>query len=477
LAILIPLNSTFQFLEIPVHAFLFHFSLVHVSLFTAVLLQWKRARYHPVNKAILLWIMLWMAIPTLGGLLIFLIPTVLGLPPLLPIEAARLIMALYSIGLAFGTLKYHLFDVERWWFISLMWLLGGALVVIIDFLFVLFLHLQPIKAISLSLIVAGLLYFPIRQWLLQKILPGQQQSIENKINDAVSNLIENKNNEAGADWGETIQTYFNPAHIIQKSSLVQTTQITDSGLSLLVPGSSGKNGLLITGKNYGRKLFDQEDVQHIDALHTLTTMVTDADIAATQAAKNERKRIMQDLHDTMGAQLLTLVHRSTHEKYTEDVRSTLHSLRKSVHLLSTSKPILLGQMIAEWRTELNEKTDELDIQLEWPLHADSLEEVKIPLRQALRIAFIARESLVTSALKFRPEKINVDVVEIGKSICLIIFLNSINSTRDSLNEKNKFLINLEGNAKALEYQLSYMPQEVTESSVNVKILLKLFIAA
>ncbi|TXC66942.1 hypothetical protein FSC37_17735 [Piscinibacter aquaticus] len=75
-----------------------------------------------------------------------------------------------------------------------------------------------------------------------------------------------------------------------------------------------------------------------------------ADARIEQVTQQERKRIAADLHDDLGAKLLTIVHTSESERISTLAREALEEMRLSVRGL-TGKPVRLGDALADWRAE------------------------------------------------------------------------------------------------------------------------------
>ena len=66
----------------------------------------------------------------------------------------------------------------------------------------------------------------------------------------------------------------------------------------------------------------------------------------------ERKRIAADLHDDLGAKLLTIVHTSDNERISTLAREALEEMRLSVRGL-TGKPVPLLNALGDWRAEFD----------------------------------------------------------------------------------------------------------------------------
>jgi len=83
----------------------------------------------------------------------------------------------------------------------------------------------------------------------------------------------------------------------------------------------------------------------------------------------ERRRMAADLHDDLGAKLLTIVHTSPSDRVAALGREALDEMRLSVRGL-TGRPLGLSEALADWRTEAMARLASADIALDWPLPED-----------------------------------------------------------------------------------------------------------
>src|SRR5262249_19330193 len=75
-----------------------------------------------------------------------------------------------------------------------------------------------------------------------------------------------------------------------------------------------------------------------------------SELRVEQVTEKERKRIAADLHDDLGAKLLTIVHTSESESISTLARDALEEMRLSVRGL-TAKPLNVTDALADWRAE------------------------------------------------------------------------------------------------------------------------------
>ncbi len=117
-----------------------------------------------------------------------------------------------------------------------------------------------------------------------------------------------------------------------------------------------------------------------------------ADLKVEQVTDRERKRIAADLHDDLGAKLLTIVHTSESERISTLAREALEEMRLSVRGL-TGKPVRLIDALGDWRAEVVSRLAQSGVEAEW--HAPTDEEVPKTLsaRAYVQTTRIMREAV------------------------------------------------------------------------------------
>lgn len=110
-----------------------------------------------------------------------------------------------------------------------------------------------------------------------------------------------------------------------------------------------------------------------------------------QFTELERKRIASDLHDDLGAKLLTIVHTVDTTRLPQLAREALEEMRLSVRGLA-GKPIRLDDAIADWRAEVVSRLEQASIQCSWNNQADP-ESPALSARTYMQLTRIIRESV------------------------------------------------------------------------------------
>ncbi|MEY3473961.1 MAG: hypothetical protein RL087_419, partial [Pseudomonadota bacterium] len=115
-----------------------------------------------------------------------------------------------------------------------------------------------------------------------------------------------------------------------------------------------------------------------------------AELRVQQVTERERKRIAGDLHDDLGAKLLTIVHTSESDRISALAREALEEMRLSVRGL-TGKPVQLVDALADWRAEVISRLGQAGIEAEWTMPTEDPPQT-LPARAFVQTTRILREA-------------------------------------------------------------------------------------
>lgn len=116
-----------------------------------------------------------------------------------------------------------------------------------------------------------------------------------------------------------------------------------------------------------------------------------ADQRVEQVTERERKRIAADLHDDLGAKLLTIVHTSESDRISTLAREALEEMRLSVRGL-TGRPVQLTDALGDWRAEVVSRLGQANIGATWQSPNEELEHT-LPARSYVQTTRILREAV------------------------------------------------------------------------------------
>ncbi|MBI5255555.1 MAG: sensor histidine kinase [Burkholderiales bacterium] len=117
-----------------------------------------------------------------------------------------------------------------------------------------------------------------------------------------------------------------------------------------------------------------------------------SELKVEQVTDRERKRIAADLHDDLGAKLLTIVHTSSDERISTLAREALEEMRLSVRGL-TGKPVRLSDALGDWRAEVISRLAQSGVEGEWHAPADDELPQTLSARAYVQTTRILREAV------------------------------------------------------------------------------------
>lgn len=110
-----------------------------------------------------------------------------------------------------------------------------------------------------------------------------------------------------------------------------------------------------------------------------------------QFTELERRRIASDLHDDLGAKLLTIVHTVDASRFPHLAREALEEMRLSVRGLA-GKAVRLDDAIADWRAEIVGRLEQAGIAARWDF-VDTVDSPVLSARSFMQLTRILRESI------------------------------------------------------------------------------------
>ena len=116
-----------------------------------------------------------------------------------------------------------------------------------------------------------------------------------------------------------------------------------------------------------------------------------AEMRVEKVTERERKRIAADLHDDLGAKLLTIVHTSESERISTLAREALEEMRLSVRGL-TGRPVQLIDALGDWRAEVVSRLGQAGIEADWSSPSGELPQT-LSARAFVQTTRILRESV------------------------------------------------------------------------------------
>lgn len=175
----------------------------------------------------------------------------------------------------------------------------------------------------------------------------------------------------------------------------EAVTLEDEGLALCIPGTDGLAGLRLSHADGGRRLFGPRDIAQVHQLFDMLTAAAGSRTAYETGVLTERGRIARDLHDNVGAQLMTALHSPEAARKDIVIRETIAGLRDIID----DSAIMAGswsEALADLRRETAERLHAAGLDLDWRVEAPASVSLDAQILHVLRS--ILREA-VTNTLR------------------------------------------------------------------------------
>ncbi len=250
----------------------------------------------------------------------------------------------------------------------------SALATVLDLLFVGLFALSRFASLALALFVSLATYAGARQWLVTRMLGTRVVGTERLFEQLfrTTREVETQPDQAGPALARLLAELFDPVEVSLLDKPVSTAHTLSDGSAMRVPvpaiGSASNPGastsILLRHAQQGQRLFTADDARLADRISEQLRRTVAFDQAVAQGRSEERRRLAQDLHDDIGARLLTLMYKAQSPEMENYARHTLQDLKTLTRgLAASSQP--LSHALAEWRTDIAQRLMAAGIDLKW----------------------------------------------------------------------------------------------------------------
>ena len=323
--------------------------------------QWRANRHDPRAKVALRWFALWILVSS--GAFVFLVQSTQLLDIQLNMSQAYSFgfFLFVTIGIAIGLKRYQLFSLDRWAFGILYWLAGAILLVLLDAFLVMM--LSPLMSLSLAILICGLVWLPVRGWLQARLLQRKKLSDSELFERILQVSFAVNEQERQLQWKALLNDLFQPLNL-EISEHENNSQIEDNGLVMYTPQVAGLAAMRLSYPQQGRRLFNAYDQQLVQNLLPFLAQAVESRVAYDNGVREERHRIARDLHDDLGAKLLSGLYQKDVDKAKQAIRQAIAEMRTIVNgLLGTG--VELNVILQEFEYEVATRLQSCGIELNW----------------------------------------------------------------------------------------------------------------
>ncbi|MEY4429608.1 MAG: hypothetical protein RLZZ182_2297, partial [Pseudomonadota bacterium] len=298
----------------------------------------------------------------------------------------------------------------------------------LDLLFVAAFSLGQFTSMTMSLFLSFGLYLSLRRWVLSQLLNRDSLSTERLFERLyrIARELERQPRKVHELMARLMRELFDPLEAAVVQGHIPSTLVRGNGGLMLVrlpvcPADIGTPAqhqvLVLRHAGRGQRLFTSEDARLATRIIDQLQRVLSFDQAVEQGRSEERTRIAQDLHDDIGARLLTLMYQAPNPDIEEYIRHTLQDLKTLTRGLSVQGHTL-SDAASEWKRDISHRLGAARAELDWSLQLD--EDMDLSVVQWSALTRILRE-LVNNTLahaKARKVRIRITLQEDVLELCV-----------------------------------------------------------
>ncbi len=268
---------------------------------------------------------------------------------------------------------------------------------------------------------------PWRQWLARRLIGSDKSATELPLDQFfhVARDIEANPQQGTVSLARLLTQIYRPIATEWVASGASCSQVSHGGRDLLVPMSLLTQGegvgrgesLLLTGAQQGHRDFTAEDALHADRIIDQLRRAVAFDQAVERGRNEERLRLAQDLHDDIGARLLTLMYAASSPEMEDYVRLTLQDLKTLTRGLSVSNQ-LLSHAVADWKSDASQRLMQARVELGWSAEYDA--DVPLGVVQWSAITRILRELITNVIAHAQARKLKVRLILIADRLDITV---------------------------------------------------------
>ncbi len=295
----------------------------------------------------------------------------------------------------------------------------------LDLVFVAVFSIGQFTSLALALFASLAVYTGVRQWILNRLLGTHLQTTERMFEHLyrTAREVEAHGDRLPASLGQLLGELFEPLEttVVERESAC--AELIGGGSSLRVPvplldiEHGPRRSLTLRYARRGRRLFTPEDARLADRIVEQLRRAVAFDKAVEQGRGEERLRLAQDLHDDIGARLLTLMYTAASPQTEDYVRHTLQDLKTLTRGLAESNH-QLSHAAAEWKSDIGHRLEAARIELGWIVRFDV--DVLLTVVQWSALTRILREFVTNAIAHAQAQHVDVDFHLANECLTLVV---------------------------------------------------------
>jgi len=296
----------------------------------------------------------------------------------------------------------------------------------LDLLFVAVFSFGQFTSVTLALFLSLGLYAGAREWVLNRVRSRNMLTTERTFEKLyrIAREVEAHPDRTPILLVRLLQELFEPLEAVVVEKRSPTVRVVSDGSTLLLPVPaltdkqvSAPTSIVMRFANRGQRLFTSDDARLTDRIVEQLCRAVAFDRAVEQGRSEERLRIAQDLHDDIGARLLTLMYKAQSPEMEDYVRHTLQDLKTLTRgLAAPNHP--LSHAAGEWKADLTQRLSAAQVHLGWHLAFDR--DVSLTVVQWSGLTRVMRELCTNAIAHAGATRVDIDFQLIGDRLDLSV---------------------------------------------------------
>lgn len=326
-------------------------------------LQAYVTRHEPTHRAALLWLGMSIGLGTCLWVVIVTLYAASGDLSAMPEAYAFLSFLLIYMGLAFAVSRFRLFEISDWAFRALFFVVAAVVFVMLDAALVYVAHMEQAPAMTFALFLTAFGYLPLRDYMWRRFVRMKQPD-DQALFASVFEIVYAPSPEARAErWSGLIHSLFQPRNLESVPLQLSEVQLLNEGQVMRLPALIDGQSLSLSRPRYGVGLFTPAHLRFMKHVLELVSRAISSREAYERGATEERRKVAQDLHDDVGARLLSGLVVAD-----ERTRPIFQAALADIRAISTAMlaaPAPLENILASARHEAAERLEAAGIEFSW----------------------------------------------------------------------------------------------------------------
>lgn len=293
---------------------------------------------------------------------------------------------------------------------------------VLDLSLVALFSIGQFASLTVTLFLSLGLYAGARHWLVDRLLGQRRLSTERMFEQLyrIAREVEARPERAPALLTSLMKDLFEPIEITGiDGEGGGSARVSGDGSTLVLPvpqlappssaqaqGHHDGHSIVLRFAQRGRRLFTLGDARLADSVAEQLRRAVMFDQAVEQGRGEERLRLAQDLHDDIGARLLTLMYQAATPEMEDYLRHTLQDLKTLTRGLAAQSH-RLSHAAAEWKTDLAHRLEIAQIELAWSVEHD--DDVQLSVVQWSALTRVLRELVSNVISHARAHRVEVSM--------------------------------------------------------------------